>query len=141
MISVYTASGWPFRADIAKINERLNRVLGVKVISTWIENEDGDNSPANCGVDAKRDTDQVAACDVLLAIMNDAQYAYRGTWTEIGFALGTGKRVIVVCPGLGSERANTPTSYAYSHVCQTNVFFWHPAITRVRTLEEAIALL
>lgn len=138
MISIYTASGWPFRAEISKINAKLNATPGLRVISTWIENEDGDSSPKTMGVDAQRDTDQVSQCDVLLAIMDDAQYAYRGTNVEIGYALGTRKRVIIVCPALGHETRVSDTEYKYPFACMTNVFFWHPQITRVRSLQEAI---
>lgn len=138
---IYTASGWPFRASIARINAVLNAIQGLRVISTWVENEDGNNEPTNMGRDAQRDTDQVGECDVLLAIMNDPTYAYRGTNVEIGYALGRGKRVIIVCAGLGQERQVTDTHYDYPYNCTSNVFFWHPSITRVSTLEDAILLL
>lgn len=139
--SIYVASGWPFRAEIARINARLNAMPELRVISTWVENKDGNNEPTNQGRDAQRDTDQVGVCDVLLAIMDDPSYAYRGTNVEIGYALGSGKRVIVVCAGLGTEKRVTDTHYEYAFNCMTNVFFHHPRIERVCTLEEAIALL
>ena len=128
-LRIYTASGWPYRNEIAKINETLCQEH--QVVSTWIERENGDHSPTSMGEDARRDVDEIGLADVVLALMLHPTYAYRGTWTEVGTALGSKKPVIIVCPGL-----NTP-----GYNCMTNVFFWHPAIQRVATLEEAAVLL
>jgi len=139
-IKVYTASGWPYRQDVAKMNQQL-RDNNINVISTWIEEENGINTPEDCAKDALRDTRQVAEADVLLAIMNDDKYAYRGTWTEIGVAIALQKKIILVCPGYGQEKKISETRYEHPYYCMNNVFFWHPAITRVKTLDEAINIL
>src|SRR6185437_4607139 len=44
------------------------------------------------------DIDGVKNCDLLFVLMLDSKYAYRGTFTEIGCALGLGKKIIIVCP-------------------------------------------
>ena len=136
-MKIYTASGWPFRQDTSKINERLNG-LGFNVISTWIEEETGINTPTDYGKDALRDINQVTSCDVLLAIMDDDKYAYRGTNCEIGAALALKKKIIIVCQGLGLEKQISETKYEYPYYCMNNVFFWHPKIIRVKTLDDAI---
>ena len=138
MLKIYTASGWPFRQEIAKLNVRLMDKC-YDVVSTWIEAETGISTPEDYSVDAMRDVAQVCGCDILLAIMIDPDYTYRGTWTEIGMALALNKRIIIVCPGTAIKESNT--KYTFSHHCMTNVFYWHPRIQRVQTFEEALSSL
>ena len=137
-MKIYTASGWLFRERIAKINNDL-KSKGLNIISTWIEEEAGISTPEDSRIDAIRDVNQVKECDVLLAIMDDDKYAYRGTWTEIGVAIALNKKIIVVCPG--TQNKISDIKYEYSHYCMTNVFFWHPNIIRVKTIDDAIIYL
>jgi len=139
-MKIYTAAGWPFRKDTTLINKRLVSE-GFNVISTWIEEENGINTPEAYAKDALRDTNQVAEADVLLAIMTDDKYAYRGTNCEIGVALALNKKIIIVCPGFGEEKWISENRYNHPYYCMNNVFFWHPGITRVKTLNDAIELL
>lgn len=139
-MKIYTASGWPFRKDVSEMNKQLT-ASGFDVISSWIERENGDSSPKSLANDAIRDTTEVSDADVVLCIMMDDKYAYRGTWFECSYGLALGKRVIIVCPGLGSEKRISDTQYEYPYQCMTNVFFWHQGIERVKTLNEAITLL
>jgi hypothetical protein len=59
--------------------------------------------------------------------MDDPDYSYRGTFTEIGASLALKKPLVVVCPD--DEK---------KHSCTTNCFFHHPNIMQVQTLEEAM---
>lgn len=137
MSKVYIASGFPWKNEIATINQAVEG-KGFNVVSTWSSIETGPNTPQADGLDALRDTNQVAEADILLAIMNDPKYAYRGTWTEIGTAIALKKLVIIVCNGLGLEVEIAPGEYNYPYYSMTNVFFWHPHIIRVKTFDEAI---
>ena len=92
------------------------------------DDENGINTPEEYAKDALRDTTEVAKADVLLAVMLDDKYAYRGTWTEIGTAIGLGKRIILVCTGLNEEKRISDERYEYPYQCMTNVFFWHQVI-------------
>jgi len=56
--------------------------------------------------------------DAVVCIMEDKKYAYRGTFTELGCAIGLKKEIILMCP--------EPDA-----ICRTNCFFHHPDITRV----------
>lgn len=67
------------------------------------------------------DIEGVKRCDVLVALLTDLQYPYRGSFTEIGCALGTGKKVFI----LGPEEASAAT----------NCFYWHPSIVHVSDVE------
>lgn len=135
MTSIYLAGGWKFRHNIKKVIPKFEEA-GIKVISTWIKRENGVNTPKMLANDALLDIEEVLEADITVAIMDDDSYAYRGTFTEIGCALGQGKRVIIVCPGTATKIGDI--EYEYSHYCMTNVFYWHPLVTQVKTVEEAI---
>lgn len=138
MKSVYVAGGWEFRVRLKLLMDTIQE-KGLTVTSKWIERENGVNTPEALASDANFDISEVCASDYVLAILDDTKYAYRGTFTEIGCALGAGKRVIIVCPGEGEKLSDT--RYNYSHYCMTNVFYWHPSIVHVTTVEEAINII
>ena len=68
---------------------------------------------------AKNDIEGVVEADALLVIMDQPDYPYRGTWTEIGAALALKKPVIIVMP---NEDINQNAS---------NVFFRHELVHHV----------
>lgn len=140
MSKVYVASGFPWKAQISTTNIHLNQ-MGFNVVSTWSSIETGPNTPEADGLDAFRDINEVAEADILLAIMNDNKYAYRGTCTEIGTAIALKKLVIIVCNGLGEEFEKSKGQYHYPYYCMSNVFFWHPQIIRVKTFEDAVNIM
>jgi hypothetical protein len=76
---------------------------------------------------AKLDMDGVRAADVVVALMMDPKYAYRGTFTEIGGALALGRVVVIV----------SPHDYASLSAAE-NCFFHHPSVIHVRTIDEAM---
>lgn len=74
---------------------------------------------------AVNDLNGVLAADVVVALMDDPKYPYRGTCTELGAALAAKKTVVVINPH-GSE--------AY---CYNNVFYHHPDIIHYQSWAEA----
>ena len=64
---------------------------------------------------------------------------FKNPWFEIGVALALKKKIIIVCPG--QETKISDIKYEYSHSCMGNVFFWHPGIIRVKTLDEGVKTL
>lgn len=138
--TLYVAGGWNYRQDIPAINDQL-RAAGFNVISTWVEEENGIHTPESDSVDAYRDLQQIAKADAVVSIMEkDGKYPYRGSWVEIGFALGRGKRVIIVCPG-EVKQTEDENRNEYTHYSMTNVFFWYPQIEHAKTVEQAIEML
>lgn len=131
-IQLYVAGGWIHRASLKGVMQSL-RNSGFGVTSGWIERENGDYSPKALAEDAKADFEEIRDADVLVAIMDDPTYAYRGSFTEIGYALGLGRHVIIVCP---LERRESEGNWTYSHTCATNVFFWHPNIVQADTIAD-----
>lgn len=79
------------------------------------------------------DLNGVREADVVLALFTDPTYAYRGTFTEIGFALAQGKRVLAVCPHYKGE--GLEPAYA------TNCFFEAPGVLHIPTVEAALAMM
>ena len=75
------------------------------------------------------DRHEVTSGQIEVAIMDDKEYAYRGTFTEIGCALGSGIPVIIFCPHSEDEM------YA-----RTNCFFCHPSIRHSSTWEDTLAI-
>lgn len=59
------------------------------------ENNDG---VENMEESAKYDIEGVQDCDIFVGIFEDKIYPYRGTFTELGCALGLKKKIIVMCP-------------------------------------------
>lgn len=80
-------------------------------------------------VDALLDVDGVVNADVVVLLMDDAgDYPYRGTHTELGCALGAKKPVILINP----HGETSPVT--------TNVFYWHPFVTPVSSIEKALEI-
>ena len=127
-LKVYFAGAWKDRADIANKAKLLEKDFDV--ISTWATREFTiiERTQEEDAGHAKIDVNEVKAADFLLADMTDSNYAYRGTFTEIGVALGQDKPVYIICPH--------QKSYA-----KTNVFFHHPSIVVFYTFEEALMYL
>ena len=136
-LAVYVAGGWAFRHKVKSVMDELRGNSLFRVISGWVERENGANSPDDLADDALHDIDEVTEAEVVLAVMDDPKYAYRGTFTEIGCALGQKKPVMILCPGTSEKKDDG--SYSYSHYCQTNVFYHHKLVKHVSTVEEAVA--
>lgn len=68
--------------------------------------------------------------------MNDEKYAYRGTFTELGCALGLEKPINIMCNG--KVTYVNETSCTFSHYCMKNVFFWHKDIVHVDNIQDAV---
>ena len=134
-VKIYVAGGWSFRVHLQQIMNQLKE-KGFNVVSNWPSRENGIRTPQQLEQDAKWDILEVLQCDVLIAIMDNKDYPYRGTFTEIGCSIGANKRTIIVCPGEYDQE-----SCKYTHDCMNNLFYFYPNIIHVNTLEEAIKLI
>lgn len=151
-LKIYVAGGWKFREKVKEVMELLNEHQDgdhrpFKVISGWITRENGDYSPKALANDAYFDFQEIQESDVVFVVMNDPDYSYRGTFTEIGYGLGIKRPVIVWCDGkIRSQTTITNETTGevekvqvdYTHHCMTNVFFHHPEIIQVDSLEKGI---
>ena len=146
-IKVYVAGGWKFRAKIKEIMELLNEYQEFEVISGWIDRENGDFSPSALASDAHFDFKEISESDVVFVVMTDPKYAYRGSFTEIGYAIGIKRPVIVWCDGAIRKQTvvhdvesdeKESVDVEYTHYCMTNVFFHHKEIIQVDSLVKGI---
>jgi hypothetical protein len=137
---LYIAGAWPSRKLIKKIMLRAER-LGFEITHDWTSAEgselsacrarmtnlssDYERSPEarrHFGRCAQVDLDGVKRADAVIACLY-ADYAYRGTFTEIGAALSLQRPVVI----LGPDRIEA----------STNVFYWHPDLRRRVELPSA----
>lgn len=95
------------------------RERGFQITHDWTIDKDAPLKEA-----AILDINGVRDCDVVLAVMDDESYSYRGTFAEIGCAIGLNKRILVVNANPGTE-------------CTNLCFYHHPQIEHCGSFEEA----
>ncbi len=136
--SIYVAGAWIQRHNLQlKMDELRN--LGYSVTSNWPLFEERKNNPDDYAECSRLDIDGVMKADTIVVFMTDPNYSYRGTFTEIGCEIGTGKRIILICDGQSTKNYENDTDieYKFTHQCMENVFFWDPRIKHVSTFEDA----
>lgn len=137
-MKLYVAGKWGDREEIDRLMDQLE-TRGHQITHRWTRFEQHDQGSQTLvdnlpySVDhlshaAVFDIRGVQEAEMVLVFMTDPKYAYRGSFTEIGCALGLNKQVFVVCP---DENA----------YCRTNCFFHHPNITCFADVETALAQL
>jgi len=109
--------------------------LRIKITHDWTTL---DQNPAHAVLDAQYAEVGVANADVILGLLYDPWDCYFDVGTEIGLALGKGKKVLLFCPWLPSypeahpDRSKTPAGA---------LFFHHPNIRVVTTQDDLRAWL
>lgn len=148
---IYVAGSWMQRAYLQTKMTEL-RKLNYLITSNWPTFETKLDNPDDYAECSRLDIDGVVNADTVLAFMTDPAYPYRGTCTEIGCAIGSGRRIIVICDGTltkknhndhkkTDERMSDKFDFTFSHMCMNNVFFWDPRIEHVSSFEDALKLL
>lgn len=97
MPSAYVAGGFKFKKLINEVQD-LVRSLGYGISHDWTTFEhDGDNrTPEECARYSELDMNGVRTADIVVAVFNDNDYPYRGTFAELGGAIQGGKRVYIL---------------------------------------------
>jgi hypothetical protein len=67
---------------------------GIHITHDWTKCIGDEKSKA-----AKQDIQGVIECDILVALMIDPDYEYRGTFLEIGIAIGSNKKILIISSG------------------------------------------
>ena len=91
MSAIYVAAPYELKEQASVVAARL-RALGHSVTSGWHDRED-----VNEEATARRDLEEVEACDTLLLI-NVQEWAHKGTGgrhVEYGYALARGKSLVI----------------------------------------------
>ncbi len=96
---LYVAGKWSDKEAIRAFMTRL-REAGHVITEDWTQhagNEPGKpKEPSLLRDDAEKDLAGIYSADAIIAVMSDPQYAYRGTFFELGLALGFSKHVIII---------------------------------------------
>lgn len=126
-MSIYIAGKWGDKEDISqKMTQLIN--MGYKITHDWTKNESVTRDRSELAKFAVLDINGVLSADYMIVIMTDTKYPYRGTFTEIGCAIGAGKKILIYCPD--------EESY-----CRTNCFFYHPSINHFDSWDDLVETL
>jgi len=105
MIYVYLASRFSRQATLRRIRRQLeaeNEGLTITVKARWLENERPENPTEEFFMSTEgklryqQDFEDIASSDILVADMTEGLGRRGGVMIEIGYALGLGKKVILV---------------------------------------------
>jgi len=101
--------------------------LGYEITHDWTQVETS-NSLTNTDLAkyASQDVNGVLQADLLLILITDEDYPYRGTTTELGVALGQNKPVVVIDPFENS-------------IFNQNIFVRHGLVTKYSSLKCFLA--
>lgn len=95
-MKLYVAGKWSSKKEINQKIQELES-MGHEITHNWTANND------NKRLSSVLDIDGVKNADCIVAIMDDPEYPYRGTFCEIGCALGLGKHVYIYNPSLKTK--------------------------------------
>jgi nucleoside 2-deoxyribosyltransferase len=131
-MKIYLAGKW---SDKKENKDKMNLLIddGHTITHDWTNNEITTRNHEELQKYAILDINGVMNADVLIAVMDDPEYAYRGTFTEIGAALGNNKPVIIISKCLNEMDIH--------HYASTNCFYHHSLIKYVSCFENVFELL
>jgi nucleoside 2-deoxyribosyltransferase len=125
---VFVASGWIEREAAAAFMRTLEQPpYNLVITHDWT----GGGNGASLAEMAARDEAGIRAAGVLIAVMTHKTYEYKGTWFEIGFALGRGLPVVLISPFVTKDDA----------VTARNVYFHHKDLRRFATVDAFLTAL
>src|SRR5690242_7454502 len=126
---IYVAGKW---ADKALIRSRMTQLeaLGHTITYDWTTHKENKTQQTEYATEAAADYVGVTQAQLFIAFMDDPNYAYNGTFTEMGIALGRKTPVVIVTPHL----VFNPKAVAFYRNCYTSL----PLVRIVGTLEEAL---
>ena len=105
------------------------RFFGHVITHDWTRHEaEIIRDPVNLARYSQLDLDGVRTADAVVAIFRDPDYAYRGTFAELGAAIVLGKTVVVCDLAPAKPRA------AY----RDTPFFWDAAVGHVHSTEAIV---
>lgn len=120
--TIFIAGGFHHRVQIAEKIRKAAK-LGWTVTHDWTQKLT-DNTHRAHSATAKTDAEAIFAANVVVAIMDDPTYEYKGTFTELGMAIGMNlcgkKKAIYIVNPVHSRRTAK---------CQRNVYYAHEFIT------------
>lgn len=124
-LKIYVAGKWGDRENISKYIQDIQN-HGFEISYDWTKNEIQEcRTREEMSFFAEKDMNGVKTSNVVVILITDKDYAYRGTFTEMGGALALNKTIFIVNP---FEKAE----------CHSNIFYWHPLIYHVNSWEKLL---
>lgn len=131
-MKVYVAGGFAFKKEVQDLQNKL-RAAGHTITHDWTRVEQDERpSPQDLTRYSDLDINGVRQCDVVVALFNDAQYPYRGTFAEIGAAIALNLKIVVVDVMVGIGPIDGPRRVP---------FFHDGNVQHVDSVEDAVAFL
>ena len=131
---IYVAGSFHDKETIANYSTKLS-TYGYTIVSGWINRENNLNKPMIYRKCADADFDEIDLADCVVAFLDDPKYPYRGTFTEIGYAIGKNKKVIICCKGqCYDDKENNKVKFTDYYM--DNVFFWTSNIIHLNSVED-----
>ena len=125
-MKLYLAGKWADRNGSMGQKRDSLRAAGHEITHDWMTFEVPTRDHVHRGIMAVKDMEGVRAADAVVVVMDDGDYSYRGTFTELGGALMAKKPICMVAPE-GDD-------FGFKQ----NVFWHHPAVSYVHDWESAL---
>lgn len=126
---IYVASKWA-RRELTRDIMAVLVTLGHTIAYDWTHHKETKSSEKEYADEAAADVAGIRSADLFIADMDDPAYPYRGTFFEMGVAVGANIPVVIVTPYVTFD----PKNVAFHSNCFTTL----PSILRVRTFTEAL---
>ena len=131
-IPIYIVGSWKHRTDVAHYIKRIHNVGFAETVHNWTKHIPPSINTEVFKETAIEDIEAVKKAEVVVAIMNQSKYPYRGTNCEIGAALGLGKPVLIFNPNHDVNNIHN------SEFHESNVFYFHPLIKHFVNFDNLI---
>lgn len=96
MLNIYISGKWSHKNIIKPFIEAYQKE-GFNITHDWTRVEDIDKkSDKELSKYAKLDIESIAKADILVIIISDPKYTYRGTCVELGAAIALNKSIIII---------------------------------------------
>ena len=124
-MKIYLAGKFNDKSKLATYRDELLS-LGHTITFDWISFEQNKHRPPNqlC-INSSLDINGVVNAHVVIVVMDDPIYAYRGTFTELGAAFALNKHVIIMTPNVKKLVQEPNKEHKLVFACQTNVFYFY----------------
>jgi nucleoside 2-deoxyribosyltransferase len=126
---IYLAGKWNDKAKIRAIMAALTN-RGHTITHDWTHHKEHKKTQEDYEQDAVADLIGIDCAELFIAYLDDPNYAYNGTFTELGFALGKQIPVVIMTPFVVWDPANV--------AFYKNAFTALKRVRRVATLDEAL---
>lgn len=116
-MKIYISGPFDNKGYVRLFMEEL-RKRGHEITFDWTAVPTIDKNNYEYNNNAKAAFDGISQCDTLIAVFNNPKYMGRGIFTEIGIALGMGKKVIIY-----NQENMVNLTFLNSDRIETNIYY------------------